>query len=318
MMNVGLYNRGVDAKSLALFHTQVHRCLHHQFIDGTQRLRRQSVKGAVERIMLWHRLAVEIRKLAQRVSIRDPFAQFTIRPVLDPHQDQGTQNLLRCQSATTSPGIFQASFQIVPYGLNHLFVVVQKIADALQQRFQRDALLQQLPIGETDLRLRSPGRLQSSVFFEAWSLSSFRLGDFATQPDTAVPARPARCPTSAELGEPIPRGRTGKAASLLAAIEDITGMLLPGKTRKAIRADAGTAAKTERAEGGGPQVGGLLLQPALDVGKGFGFRFRIWSTYLYVCYNTYIRVKGKYKRNSTREIAGQPVFMRGFEFRARN
>jgi PAS domain-containing protein len=43
--------------------------------------------------------------------------------------------------------------------LDHLFVVVQKIGDALQQRLQRDALPQQLPIGETDLRLRSPGHL---------------------------------------------------------------------------------------------------------------------------------------------------------------
>ena len=48
-------------------------------------------------------------------------------------------------------------------------------------------------------------------------------------------------------------------------------MLLPGKTGGAIRANAGTAAKTERAEGGGPQLSGLLLQPALDVSKGFGF-----------------------------------------------
>jgi hypothetical protein len=49
-------------------------------------------------------------------------------------------------------------------------------------------------------------------------------------------------------------------------------MLLPRKTSGAIRANAGTATKAERAEGGRPQVGGLLLQPALDVGKGFGFR----------------------------------------------
>ena len=53
----------------------------------------------------------------------------------------------------------------------------------------------------------------------------------------------------------------------------VARMLLPGKTGGAIRANAGTAAKAERAEGGRPQVGGLLLQPAVDVGKGFGFRW---------------------------------------------
>jgi len=51
-------------------------------------------------------------------------------------------------------------------------------------------------------------------------------------------------------------------------------MFFPGKTGRAIRTDAGITAKAERAEGGRPQVGGLLLQPALDVGKGFGFRWR--------------------------------------------
>src|SRR5437762_14284676 len=52
----------------------------------------------------------------------------------------------------------------------------------------------------------------------------------------------------------------------------MAGVLLPGTTGGAIRANARTATKVERAEGGRPQVGGLLLQPALDVGKGFGFR----------------------------------------------
>ena len=52
-------------------------------------------------------------------------------------------------------GIFQTLLQITPYGLDQLFVVVKKIGDALQQRLQQNALLQQLPIVETDLRLRS-------------------------------------------------------------------------------------------------------------------------------------------------------------------
>ena len=85
---------------------------------------------------------------------------------------------------------------------------------------------------------------------------------------TVIPAEHARCPTNAALGEPIPRARTGKNDVLS---HDITRMFLPGKTGRAILADAGTAAKAERAKSGGPQVGGLLLQPALDVGKGFGF-----------------------------------------------
>ena len=68
----------------------------------------------------------------------------------------------RCQSAATGPRIFQASFQIAPYGLDHLLVVIQKIGDALQQRLQRNALLQDL------------GTFQSSTFFEALSRSRFK------------------------------------------------------------------------------------------------------------------------------------------------
>ena len=73
MMNVGLYDRRVYAKFLAIFQAQVYRCLHHQFIDGLQRLGSQPVKGAVEGIVLRHRLAVEIRELAQRVPVGDSF-----------------------------------------------------------------------------------------------------------------------------------------------------------------------------------------------------------------------------------------------------
>jgi len=130
-----------------------------------------------------------------------------------------------------------------------------------------------LPIGETDLRLRSSRpRFSPPLFSKPYPAPVSTLGHSAVRPGGAVPAEHARCLTSAGLGEPIPRARTGKAASLLAAIEDIAGVLLPGTTGGAIRANARTATKVERAEGGRPQVGGLLLQPALDVGKGFGFR----------------------------------------------
>src|SRR5947207_12457426 len=97
-------------------------------------------------------------------------------------------------------------------------------------------------------------------------------------------------------------------------------MLLPGTTGGAIRANARTAAKVERAEGGGPQVGGLLLQPALDVGKGFGFRsgFGRHAVRITLIIHTCQGKKYKNARNSARNIACQADFMRGFEFRARN
>src|SRR5256884_565225 len=167
MMNVGLYDRRVHAKFLAIFQTQIHCRLHDQLIDGLQRLRSQSVKGTVESTVLRHRLAVEIRELPQRVAVSDPFAQLAKIPILDPLEDQGAQHLLWGQSIATGPGIFQTLFQITSYRLDHLFVVVQKIGDGLQNRLQQNALLQQLPIGETDLRLRSSRHASVLRFFRS-------------------------------------------------------------------------------------------------------------------------------------------------------
>ena len=94
-MNVGLYNCRVDAKFLAIFQARIHGRLHHQLIDGLQRLGSQPMKGAVKRIVLGHRLAVKIRELTQGVAVGDPLAQFAVIPILDAHEDEGAQNLLR-------------------------------------------------------------------------------------------------------------------------------------------------------------------------------------------------------------------------------
>jgi hypothetical protein len=62
------------------------------------------------------------------------------------------------------------------YRLDHLFLVVQKIGDSLQERLQRDALLEQLPISETDLGLRSSRH--SSVLLFLRCLVSLSLQSF--------------------------------------------------------------------------------------------------------------------------------------------
>jgi transposase-like protein len=117
------------------------------------------------------------RLLAEKVLEAD-FFKGALQQIESRHRENSgsgyIQHLLRCQSVATGRGILQTSFQITPYGLDHLFVVVQKIGDALQLWLQYHALLQQLPIGETDLRLRRPRHLQSSAFFEALSLSRFK------------------------------------------------------------------------------------------------------------------------------------------------
>src|SRR5260370_20891243 len=64
------------------------------------------------------------------------------------------------------------------YRLDHLFVVVKKIGDGLQERLQRNALLQQLPVAETDLGLRSSRPFSVLLFFRrlvSFSLQSFDI-----------------------------------------------------------------------------------------------------------------------------------------------
>jgi len=46
----------------------------HHVIDSFERLRRQPIEAAVERVMFGHWIAVEIGELAERHSVGDPFA----------------------------------------------------------------------------------------------------------------------------------------------------------------------------------------------------------------------------------------------------
>src|SRR6266550_6588244 len=58
------------------------------------------------------------------------------------------------------------------------------------------------------------GTFQSPLFSKPDPSLASKLGDFATRPGTADPAEHACCITSAGLGEPTPRARTGKSGVL--------------------------------------------------------------------------------------------------------
>jgi len=174
-MNVRLHDSAVHPECVAIFQAEIHRRVHHQLIDGFHRLRSQPMKGAVKRMMFGHRLAIEFRELAQRVSVGDAFPEFAIIPVLDALQYEERRTCEGVNPLRPVAG-FLASFQIPSYRLDHLFVLIQKVGDALQQWFQRDALLEQLPIGETDLGFRSSWHSSVLLFFRR--LISFSLQRF--------------------------------------------------------------------------------------------------------------------------------------------
>jgi hypothetical protein len=78
----------------------------------------------------------------------------------------------------------------------------------------------------------------------------------------------------------------GKALLLDMAGKNPAGMLFPALTSAAVFANATSAAQAERAQSGGPEVGSLRLQPALDIGGRLEF-----VGHDYICLQPYIIVK---------------------------
>lgn len=177
MMNIDLDHRGVDPQLAADLQTELHSGLNDQIVDGFERLRRQPVEAAVERVMLGYRIAVESGELAQRHAVGDAFAQLAIVPVLEPHQNQRAQDLRRRQSVTTAAGLLQAPHQIAPDTLDDVLLIVEKSGYRFQQRLQPHALItlpHQLPIGKTDLSRRRSHTAQLFLLLGALLRSRFK------------------------------------------------------------------------------------------------------------------------------------------------
>jgi hypothetical protein len=62
-----------------------------------------------------------------------------------------------------------------------------------------------------------------------------------------------------------------KAAPLEADVKDMTGVLFPRAAGCAVFAHTGTTPQAQRPQRGGPQPGGLFLEPLLDIGGIFSF-----------------------------------------------
>ena len=70
MMDIGFYDRSIDAELLAVLQVEFHGGLHHEMIDGCQRGRGEPVEGAIESVVLGNGVTVELRKGAQGVVSR--------------------------------------------------------------------------------------------------------------------------------------------------------------------------------------------------------------------------------------------------------
>jgi hypothetical protein len=133
------------------------------------------------------------------------------------------------------------------------------------------ALLQQLPIGETDLRLGRPGHLSALLLL---------LGSLV--PLSFQSLNVARCSLVEQFLQSAPMIQAaayfryqffgninGKPSPLQASVQDVTGMLFTGQTSGAVRANAASAAQAEGAQQSGLQGFRLILKPAPDIGGRF-------------------------------------------------
>jgi len=153
MMNIGFGDRGIDAKSLAVLHSQIDGSSQDQVIDGLYGLRPKFIKGPIESVVFGYAPAIKTTESAQRVSIGNPLAQFPIVTVLNPHENQGAHHLRRCHARAPHVGFFHTPFEIFSNQLCDLWMMVEDLGDPLENRVEIDPLSEKLQISEADLRL---------------------------------------------------------------------------------------------------------------------------------------------------------------------
>ena len=151
-MDIGFDSRGIDAELLAVFQAEFHGGLHDELIDGCQRGRGEPVEGPIESIVLGNSVTIELRKGAQREAIVDAIAQVAVVQVLDTHENQRAQGLLRGDAATSDVRLFQAPLQILAHEFDQNGMLLQEIGDPLQGGVEVEPQTLQLEIGDAELR----------------------------------------------------------------------------------------------------------------------------------------------------------------------
>src|SRR5260221_2152319 len=255
MMNVGLHHRGVDAQLLAVLQSEVERRLRHRIIDRLERLGREPIEAAMERIVSRHRQTIEVRELAQCASIGNPLAQFAIVPVLDAHENQRAQDLLRRQAAATSLGLLQTPRQIEADLFDHVLLVVKKIGNGLQQRLKPQALTHQLPISKTDLPLHCPRHRSALVALRSsGALSLQRLDVSRCRLMQQILQSAPVVQTALNLRHKLFRHVDSNTTPVRATVQDITLILLTRQTSQAVLADPPAPPQAQRTKNRRPKI----------------------------------------------------------------
>jgi hypothetical protein len=147
-MDVGLHDGGIDAELDTILEAERDGRLDDGVVEGADRGRRQAAEGAVESVVLGHRLAVEGREQSQCVAVGDTLAQFAEIPGFDPLQNKGPEHLGGAQAVAPGLGACEPAHQILVDERHEFRVFVEKVGEGLQGGVQRDTLGPQLEIGE--------------------------------------------------------------------------------------------------------------------------------------------------------------------------
>jgi len=151
MVNITFHNGRIDAQLLAIFQAQSNSGFDNDFVNRFEGSWSEPVKSTIKSVMFGNGLAVEMSESSQGIAVRDPFTQFTVIPVFDPHQNKRAQHLRRGHSVPPNLGLLQATLKIAAYLLDQVSVLVDKVGNCLQYRFQAHALAEEFEIGKTDL-----------------------------------------------------------------------------------------------------------------------------------------------------------------------
>src|SRR6266404_7885537 len=282
----------------------------------TRSLTTLSVSGVSRTKARWkalcfgYRPAVEAGELAQRVAVGDPFTQLAIVPVLDPHQDQRAQHLLRRQPAASRVGLLQPPPQIATDIQDQVCVIIEKVGDRLQQRLQHQPLPHQFPVGKADLKA---GRSRhGSAPLPRGSLRPLALQSLDVAWRRLVQQLLNSAPivqAAAYLRHKLLRHVHRKTPPLQAAIQNIARMSLARLARRAALANAGTAPQAQRTENRRPCFRRLTRKPAHNIAGGFVLTHavRMPST----THTRQAKMRGK-------KVAAMPIFTGYFAFRDRN
>src|SRR6267142_2479220 len=213
----------------------------------------------------------QARDHAQRIAVGDPLPQFAIVPVLDAHQHQRTQHLLRRQATATGRGVLQASYQIASDPFDHVLLDVEKIGNSLQHRLKTQTLPHQLPIGKIDLSLYRPRHDSTLVALRSRALSLQCLDVARCRLVQQILQSPSVVQTALHLRNKLLRNVNRNATPLGAIVQDIALMLFARQTSRAVYANTPTATQAQRAKKRRPYNRSFTLKPAHDI-RG---RFRI-------------------------------------------